>query len=92
MVKVIKAGIVFHDCLQYRNGYPGDEGFYSYGQSRFKKYDVKWGEFYRVYNSNWKGSFQPLLWLAKQKPKEVTTYFILRTKRLNVLRNPILWK
>lgn len=52
-----KARIVFHNCFQYRNGYPNDEGFFCYGQSRFKKFGVKWGEFYRVHNYNWEKDF-----------------------------------
>lgn len=52
-----KAKIVFHNCLQYRIGSPNDEGFFLYSQSRFKKYGVKWGEFYLIHNSNWKREF-----------------------------------
>lgn len=52
-----RARITFHKCLQYRIGPPNDEGFFIYGQSRYKKYGVKWGEFYLVHNSDWKDSF-----------------------------------
>ncbi len=52
-----KVKITFHDCYQYRNGAPNDEGFYCYNQSRYKKYGVKWGEFYLVHNSDWKENF-----------------------------------
>lgn len=52
-----KARITFHNCFQYRVGSPNDEGFFSYGQSRYKKYGVKWGEFYLVHNSDWKENF-----------------------------------
>lgn len=52
-----KAKIIFHNCYQYRNGAPNDEGFYCYNQSRYKKYGVKWGEFYLVHNSDWRNSF-----------------------------------
>lgn len=52
-----KARMTFYNCLQYRNGAPNDEGFYYYGKSRFKKYGVKWGEFYLVHNSNWQEEF-----------------------------------
>jgi len=52
-----KAKITFHNCYQYRDGVPNDEGFYCYGQSRYKKYGVKWGEFYLVRNSDWKENF-----------------------------------
>lgn len=57
-----RAKITFHNCYQYRYGYPNDDGFYSYNQSRFKKYGVKWGEFYLVHNSNWKDEFpEPII-------------------------------
>lgn len=62
-----KARIVFQDCLQYRNGYPNEEGFYSYSQSRFKKYGVKWGEFYRVRNSDWEKTFPNPVAVSKTK-------------------------
>lgn len=52
-----KARIIFHNCHQYRNGAPNDEGFYCYNQSRYKKYGVKWGEFYLVHNSDWRKNF-----------------------------------
>lgn len=52
-----KGRLVFHNCLQYRIGLPNDEGFFCYGQSRFKKYGVQWGEFYLVHNSNWEIEF-----------------------------------
>lgn len=52
-----KARIIFHNCYQYRNGAPNDEGFYIYNQSRYKKYSVRWGEFYLVHNSDWREYF-----------------------------------
>lgn len=52
-----KAKIAFRNCFQYRFGFPSDEGFYIYNQSRFKKYGVNWGEFYLVHNSDWKEDF-----------------------------------
>lgn len=52
-----KAKITFYNCYQYRIGPPNDEGFYCYDQSRYKKYGVKWGEFYLVHNSDWKDNF-----------------------------------
>ena len=48
-----KVKITFHSTYQYRVGAPNDEGFYTYNQSRYKKYGVKWGEFYLVHNSDW---------------------------------------
>lgn len=57
-----RAKITFYNCYQYRYGSPNDEGFYSYNQSRFKKFGVKWGEFYLVHNSNWKDEFpEPII-------------------------------
>ena len=47
----------FHNCVQYRIGAPNDEGFYIYGQSRYKQYGVEWGHFYLVQNSDWKTNF-----------------------------------
>lgn len=52
-----KARITFHNCVQYRNGTPNDDDFFLYGKSRYKKYGVKWGEFYLVHNSDWKDHF-----------------------------------
>ena len=52
-----KAKIIFYNCFQYRNGSPNDKGFYCYEQSKYKKYGVKWGEFYLVHNSDWKENF-----------------------------------
>jgi len=51
------AQITFRNCCQYRLGAPNDEGFYIYGQSRFKKYGVEWGEFYLVRGSDWQENF-----------------------------------
>ncbi|MBQ8935791.1 MAG: hypothetical protein IJ049_05280 [Oscillospiraceae bacterium] len=51
------ARITFHDCFQYRDGSPDHEGFYCHGKSRYKKYGVKWGEFYLVHHSDWKENF-----------------------------------
>jgi len=47
----------FYNCYQYRYGVPNDEGFFIYGQSRYKQYGVEWGEFYLVKNSDWKINF-----------------------------------
>ena len=52
-----KGVLTFRGCRQYRLGPPNDEGFYSYNQSRYKKYGVSWGEFYRVQNSDWQQTF-----------------------------------
>ncbi len=73
-----KARIVFHDCFQYRNGDPNDEGFYSYGQSRFKKYGVKWGEFYRVQNSKWEKEFPDPVMVSETKAERNHYLFYFR--------------
>jgi len=52
-----KGILTFHKCIQYRYGSPNDEGFYSFGQSRYKQYGVKWGEFYLVEQSDWRHDF-----------------------------------
>lgn len=52
-----KVKITFHNCHQYRVGAPNDEGFYCYNQSRYKRYGVKWGDFYLVHNSDWQNNF-----------------------------------
>lgn len=52
-----KGILTFHDCIRYRYGSPNDEGFYYFGQSRYKDFGVKWGEFYEVKDSDWKTNF-----------------------------------
>ena len=49
--------IVFHDCLLYRLGSPSDEGFFIYGQDRYKQHGIKWGEFYLIKDSDWQINF-----------------------------------
>lgn len=49
--------MTFHKCIQYRYGSPNDEGFYNFGQSRYKQYGVNWGEFYLVEQSDWRHNF-----------------------------------
>jgi hypothetical protein len=49
--------IRFKNCYQYRMGSPNEDDFYVYGKSRYKQYGVKWGEFYRVKNSDWQTNF-----------------------------------
>lgn len=48
--------LIFHRCFQYYLGSPNDEGFYM-GQGRYKMSDVRWGEFYRVDDSDWRDTF-----------------------------------
>lgn len=61
-----KAKLTFHDCLQYRCGSPNDEGFYIFGQSRYKSLGVKWGEFYLVHGSNWEEDFPDSIFVSNQ--------------------------
>lgn len=69
-----KAKLTFHDCMQYRCGNPNDEGFYIYGQSRFKSFGVKWGEFYLVRGSNWKEEFPDLIFVSNQPHDRLNHY------------------
>ena len=72
-----KVRINFYNCLQYRLGPPNDEGFYCFGQSRYKKHGVKWGEFYLVHNSNWQTDFPAPVKLgaSKNNMKHYLFYF-----------------
>jgi hypothetical protein len=56
-----KGILTFQDCIQYRYGSPNDEGFYCFGQSRYKDFGVKWGEFYEVNDSDWKTNFPDVI-------------------------------
>lgn len=49
--------LVFYNCLQYTLHPLNDEGFYVFGQSRYKQFGVEWGEFYLVEESDWQESF-----------------------------------
>ena len=49
--------IEFYNCRQYRLGPPNDDGFYIHNQCRYKKYGVKWGEFYLIKDSDWHTNF-----------------------------------
>lgn len=62
-----KAKITFHNCYQYRDGEPNDEGFYCYNQSRYKKYGVKWGEFYLVHCSDWRENFPDSIKIGEER-------------------------
>ena len=69
-----KAVLTFHDCLQYRYGNPNDEGFYDLGQSRYKVFGVKWGEFYLVHDSDWKDNFPDPVAVSNQPIDELKHY------------------
>lgn len=51
-----KGVLVFSDCYMYRLGSPNDHGFYL-KQYRYSPDDIKWGEFYKLIDSNWKNDF-----------------------------------
>ena len=68
--------LTFIDCLQYRLGPPNDEGFYNYGQSRFKKYGVQWGEFYCIENSDWLHEFPDKIVISEFKDQEEYNHFL----------------
>lgn len=71
--------LMFHHCMQYRLGSPNLEGFYSFGESRFKEYGVAWGEFYLVEESDWQETFSDLIAVSHQRPAEMHHYlFYLR--------------
>lgn len=65
------AKLTFHNCLKYRLGPPNDEGFYRFGQSRFKKYGVKWGEFYLVNDSDWQECFPDAIEVSNQRTENL---------------------
>lgn len=62
-----KAILTFRKCLKYRRGSPNDEGFYIFGESRFKAFGVKWGEFYLVRHSNWEEDFPDATVVSNQR-------------------------
>jgi len=48
--------LVFNNCYCYRLGSPNDHGFYL-NQFRYGPNDIKWGEFYELFDSNWQKDF-----------------------------------
>ena len=68
--------LTFIDCLQYRIGPPNDEGFYRDGQSRFRKYGVQWGEFYRIENSDWPHEFPDKIVISEFKEQREYFHFL----------------
>lgn len=51
-----KGVLGFSNCYKYRLGATNDEGFYR-GQCRYSNTGVKWGNFYRITNSDWRLTF-----------------------------------
>lgn len=66
--------LTFRNCCQYRFGAPNDEGFYQYGQSRFKRYGIPWGEFYLLEDSGWEKEFPDLVQAGGQPTKNSRHY------------------
>ncbi len=46
----------FSNCYKYRLGSTNDEGFYR-GQCRFLETGIKWGDFYKMFDTNWRNDF-----------------------------------
>jgi len=51
-----KGSIYFFNVYVYRLGSTNDEGYFNC-DFRFKKEQLPWGEFYELFNSNWKHNF-----------------------------------
>ncbi len=95
-----KGIVTFYNCIQYRYGSPNDEGFYCFGQSRYKEFGVKWGEFYEIEDSDWRTNFPDAILLrneidSSKKYKHYLFYFkdgafecIANSYSLNILRQP----
>ena len=66
--------LTFHNCCQYRVGVPNDEGFYQYGQSRFKQYGIAWGEFYQLEDSGWESEFPDSIQVSGQATENCKHY------------------
>lgn len=81
-----KGTLIFHRCFQYRFGSPNDEGFYK-GQCRYQKHGVKWGEFYRVDDSDWRETFSDpvLVSPANDFPSASHYLFYFRDETLEVI-------
>lgn len=86
--------IKFKRCRQYRMGPPNEEGFFSYNQSRYKVYGVKWGEFYRVVESDWKSSFpQPIYINSKLDNNKLNHYlFYFRDETFECIAEDYVFK
>ena len=52
-----------------------DEGFYVFGESRYKPFGVKWGEFYRVCGADWKNDFPDAIFVSKQ-PHDALSHYL----------------
>jgi len=51
-----KGQLKFNECYMYRFGSPNDHGF-SLKQFRYGPDDIPWGEFYELFESDWKNDF-----------------------------------
>ena len=70
----------FHNCFQYRLGKPNDEGFFIYGESRYARFGVKWGEFYLVQDSDWETSFPEPIFVEKNLNVETLNHYLFYFK------------
>ena len=48
--------LTFNEVWQYRLGSTNDEGFYR-GQCRYSASGIPWGDFYELYDSDWRNTF-----------------------------------
>ena len=70
----------FYNCRQYRIGIPNEEGFYIHNQSRYKKYGIKWGEFYLVRNSDWQVNFPQPVYVDVSLENDVLNHYLFYLK------------
>lgn len=68
------AVLTFHDCLKYRYGSPNDEGFYFFGESRYRSCGVEWGNFYLVRDSNPNDPFPDTVYVSDQRHDDMKHY------------------
>ena len=70
----------FVNCLKYRMGTPNDEGFFIYGQSRYKQYGVEWGHFYLVEDSDWHSNFPDGIIIDDSIPADKLNHYLFYFK------------
>ena len=70
----------FYNCRQYRIGSPNEDGFYIYNQSRYKKYGIRWGEFYLVQNSDWQDNFPQPIYIDASLKKDILNHYLFYFK------------
>lgn len=68
--------LIFYNCLQYTLHPLNDEGFYCFGQSRYKQFGVKWGEFYLVEESDWQESFPEPIVINKEIDPKTSKHYL----------------